>query len=293
MNRSTIPARVLNFLFNAHQAVLGRGGQIDWTRVLQKFDRGIFTVKLNGDVAKAATTIVVDALPKPMRSGEILDFGEEESVTVTFSAASVDATSVGVSALSGPLPSGAILKTADAKEFVKLTAAAAEGATSITVEAIPNALEGGETASYQGGRKLAKLTEDGSVDETSLTVEPLQFAIADNAEALFDGTGHDDGRFIPAGTVMCRTSADKLIPRYYGTGSGPEVATEILQSDASENSKYAAKSGFGTLIEAQVFENLLPDADTDGNITADWKTELAASGARINFSDWSDSRFTD
>ena len=173
---------------------------------------------------------------------------------------------------------------------MKLTADAAEGATSLTVEALDTAIESGDTATYQGGRRLAVLTEDGSIGETALTVEALQFAIPDDAEAIADATGIGDQRMIPAGTVMCRTSADKLIPRHDATN---QTASEILQSDAVEGSKVAAKSGYGTLIEAQVFENLLPDADTDGNIPSAYKTEMATNGARINFSDWSDSRFTD
>lgn len=289
MNRTTNAPRTLNWLFNAAQAVLGRGGQIDWSKVTS-FARGRFTVKVNGAVAKGATSITVDALTHPLKKNDVLDFGEEESVTVTFSAASVDDTTVTVTALSGPIPSGAILKTADAKEFVKTTAPADEGDTSLTVEALPNALEGGETATYQGGRKLAELTADADVDDTTLAVATLQFAIADNSEAQGDYTGSADKRSIPAGTVMARTSADLLIPRKDATS---ETATEILQSDANEGSLTDAKSGYGTLIEAQVFENLLPDADSAGDIPADYKTELATNGARINYSDWSDSRFTD
>lgn len=291
MNTQSTPARKLNWLFNAYQAVLGRGGQIDWTRVTSFFARGKFTVKLNGAVAKGAATITVDAMEQELLSGTVLDFGEEESVTVTFDAALVDATTLGVDPLSGPIPNGAILKTADAKEFVKLTAAADAGDETLTVEAIPNALEGGETATYQGGRKLVKITEDAAVGETALTAETIQFAIPDDAEAIADYTGTGDKRVIPGGTIMARTDDDKLIPRH---DAEDETATEILQSDAVEGSMVHAKSGYGTLIEAQVFENLLPDADeTSGDIPAEYKTELAASGARINYSDWSDSRFTD
>lgn len=291
MNRTSVATRPLNWLANPLQAIVGRGGQIVWSKVSNFFDRGKFTVKLGAAALKAAVSLTVDPLPQPLRKGEVLDFGTEASVVVTFSAASVDATTVGVTALTGPIPSGAILKTADAKEFVKLTAPAIATDTSLTIEALDNALEGGETATYQGGKKLAEVSADAAAGATTVSVAAIPFAIADDSEAIMDTTGKVDGRMIPSGTVMVRDSSDKLFPRRDVTGA--ETASELLTSDAFEFSKSAAKSGYGTYIAAQVFENLLPDADTDGNISGTYKTELTANGARFNFSDLTDSRFTD
>lgn len=286
MNTTSQGSRPLNFLFNAAQAVLGRGGQIDWSRVSSFFTKGKFTVKLNGAVLKAAVSITVDALLYALKSGTILDFGAEATVVVTLSGnEAIGQTAIGVNALSGPIPAGSVL-TSGVGEYMTTTADAAAGATSLAVEALEVAWESGDTATYQGGRKLVKITEDGDVGETALTCEPVQFAIADNAEAIADYTGTNDGRFIPAGTVMARTSSDMLIPRY---DAASETASEILQSDARENSQVAAKSGYGTLIEAMVYEELMPDAVADV-VPAGYKTEMATNGARINFIPWNDDR---
>lgn len=296
MNRKSTAPRILQWLFNAYQAIIGRGGQIDWTRVSsQYFAVGKSTVKLSAASAKGDTSLDVDALPKALKKGQTIDFGEVDSVTVTLSGnEAIGQTDLSVTALSAALPAGAILDFGSGENIVKLASAAAAGATSITIsEALTVALESGDTATYKGGRKIAFVNADAAAGAVAVTVLPLEFALADNDEGAADETGTQDGLMLKSGTVMCRTSSDKLIPRVAGTGSGTETASEILQSDAYQNSKVAAKSGFGTYIGAQVFENLLPDADTDGNIPSLWKTELAANNAMVTFSDWSDSRFTD
>lgn len=289
MFRTNSSPRPLNALFNGVQAVQGRGGQIDWSKVSTYFTKGKFNIQLNGAVARGAVSLTVDPLLYPIDNGTVLDFGTEASVVVTFGAALINATTVPVTALSGAIPSGAILKTPDSQEFVQLTAPAAAGATTLAVEAIPNALEGGETATYLGGHKLAEVTADVAAGATAIPVVALEFAIADDSTAIADFTGTGDKKIIPALTVMARTSAGKLIPRHDATS---ETASELLQSDAQEGSVKDAKSGYGTYIECQVYENLLPDADaTTGDIPAGYKTELAANGARINFlPDYNDSR---
>lgn len=291
LTTTNTPTRPLNFLRNPAQAILGRGGQIAWEKVSSFFTKGKFTVKLAAAALKGAIAITVDALTYPLDKGTVLDFGEVEAVVVTLSGnEAIGQTTLSVNALSGPLPAGAILDFGAGENIVKLNAAALEGAVTIDItEALTVALESGDAATYQGGRMLAKLTEDGSVGETALTVEALQYAIADDAEAIADYTGSADSLFIPAGTIMVRDTDDKLFPRHDVTGG--EDANEILQSDANRNSNKDAKSGYGTLRIASVYENLLPDADpATGLIPAGYKTELVSSGANIEFSQWSDSR---
>lgn len=295
MNRLSIPTRAQNFLFNAYQAVFGRGGQIDWTRVTSQYQRGAFEVEVNGSAAKGATSVPIDALAFPLKSGVTLDFGPQASVVATLTAnKAIGQTSIAFTALTGPIPSGTILNFGVNKQAVT-TAAAATGATSVAVEALDTALVSGDVATYQGGQKLAELTADAAAGATSLTVAALPYALADETATYGDATSGGDGRVLMAGTIMARTSADKLIPR---ADAAAETATEILQSDASEFSKSSAKSGFGTYRICQVFENLLPDADPDtGLVPALWKTEINALAnaerANVAFSPWSDSRFVD
>lgn len=291
MNRSNTPTRPLNFLFNPAQAVLGKGGQIDWSRVGRRFDTGRWTVKLSALSATNDTTLDVDALVKPLRKGDVIDFGAVETVVVALNGgAAENATSLTVDALTGPIPSGALLSFG-VGEQVRVTADAAEGATTLAVEAIGNAIEDNDTATFYGGRRQAVVAADAAVDAVAVTVEPIQFALANDAEGYVDGGGSADGKHIPAGTVMARTSAGKLIPRI---DADAETAFEILQSEAIQNSGAAAKTGYGTLIEAYAYENLMPDADaTTGLIPSGWKTEMATNGGRFNFRTWGDSRFTD
>lgn len=292
MQRLSTTSRKLAPFFNVNGSMQGEGGQIDWDRIpASGFNVGKFTVKLGEAVAIGETDIVVDALEHPLKKGDVLDFGTEASVVVTFSAATINATSVGVTALTGAIPSGAILKTADSQEFVKLTADAAAAATTLTVEAIPNALEGGETATYQGGDKVLRLAADALEGATSITVEPPQFAIADDSEAFGDYTTNSDGRRLDAGTIMSRSAVNgKMIPRSIVTDAASEPATEVLRSDAFELSPVAAKSGYGSIIDGILYENLMPDANSSGDVSGTYKTELNTSGCKFKFTDWRDSR---
>lgn len=289
MQRTSTGTRKLPPFFNVNEAEQGEGGQINWSRLpADSFNVGKFTVKLAEAVSIGETSVDVDALLYPLKKGAVLDFGQVETVVVTFQAALINATTVGVTALTAPIPAGAILKTADSQEFVKLTADAALGATSLTVEAIPNALEGGETATYQGGDKILRLAADAAAGATNITVEAPEFAIADDSEAQADRTGDFDGRFIAAGTILSRLSDGTLIPRSITTASEP--ATEVLRSDAYEKSPVAAKSGYGTIRGGGLYENLLPDADGSGDVSETYKTELNTAGCNFWFTDWRDSR---
>lgn len=81
---------------------------------------------------------------------DITQFYAPDSVLVTMGASALAAaTSLTVVALPGPLPSGTLLDFGTNK-FARLTAAAATGATTLAVAAIPTALAGSETARYAG-----------------------------------------------------------------------------------------------------------------------------------------------
>lgn len=286
MNTSeTLPRGFCPFVTPASMQY-GTGGQIDWAKVTDYWNLGKFDVVNNGGSLKGATSMTVDALEADLPLATVLDFGEEESVTVELSGnEAIGQTAIGVVALTGALPSGAILK-GGAGEFMQLTAAAAEGATSITVEALEVAWESGDTATYQGGRKLAKLTAKALAGATTLAVEALQFAIADNATGQADYSGTGDGRRISQGTVMVRLSTGLLLPRKIRPAS--EEACGFLASDADESLVHA-KSGFGLVIgNTQIYENLCPDAVSD-DLPSAYKTELASNTLGFAYTDYSNS----
>jgi hypothetical protein len=78
-------------------------------------------------------------------------FNAPDAVVVVVGAAGAlaAATAVPVDALPGPIPSGTVLNFGTNK-FARLTAAAAAGATSLTVAALPTALVDNDTATYAG-----------------------------------------------------------------------------------------------------------------------------------------------
>ena len=151
-------------------------------------------------------------------------------------------------------------------------------------------IESADTAAFAGGGINAEVTEDAAAAATALVVEPLPFAIADDSEALANQENSAAGRMIPAGTVMCRVpSTELLLPRR--DRSAAEEAVGFLVSDAHEFSVSDAKTGYGLVIGGtEIYENLLPDADSSGDLAAAYKTELAANTHGFIFVDWTDTR---
>jgi hypothetical protein len=194
--------------------------------------------------------------------------------------------------LSGPIPSGTILDFTGTGKFAKLTADAAVGATSLAVEALPQALVSTDAATFPGGAIDAEVTADALAAATTLTVAPLEFAIANDAEALVDGAPIvTNGRLIPKGTILSLTSAGLFMPRRDGVSSSEIQSVGFLASDAVENSKSDAKSGYGLVIGGTpIYENLCPDADSSGDLPSAYKTELAANTLGFTYEDWSDTR---
>lgn len=176
---------------------------------------------------------------------------------------------------------------------VQLNGAALADAETLTVDALPFALKRGDRL-QSGADEYITVTDDVAAGETTVPIEPLTTAMEDNDVLYAVKAGYSRGnRHIPAGTVMCRTSDRFLIPRALGTGSGSEVASEFLVSDADENSKNDSKTGYGTIVGGVIYENLCPDAGTNGASAGDlpsgWKTELAANSLGFVYRDWRDS----
>lgn len=263
------------------------GHQVDWANVGEGYRRTPGqTVTTTALAAAGATSIAVSALEYAVPSGTIMDFGTWAAVTVTVDGAGAaqGATSIPVDALSGPIPSGTVLNFTGTGEFAVLTAAAAAAATSLTVEALDVALEGAETAVYPGGTKIARATANAAAAATSITVDELPLTIASGDDAVIVGDGY---KVLPAGTV-CGTllGSGKISPRVASTNP----ATCILLTNAEEDSRVHAITGYGVVRGGVIYENLLPDATGDPKVLpTDYKTELNANGTGFSFSQYSDS----
>lgn len=198
------------FVVDRSSTVRDTGRQIDWDLLTPKYRRGAFKVVLNGAVAADATSVTVDPLEKPLRKGDLIQFG--------------------------------------ADEYLTLTEAAEAGDTTLQVEAVTTALE-------------------------------------DNDEGW---VGHDrGGYFIKAGTVMDLLASGKVVPSELGTAG--VTAFGILISNAEEDSRTDALSGYGVFRGGIFWENLLPEASgSPAVISSDWKTELLARGGMWQFDQYSD-----
>jgi len=285
----------LAWVVDMASVIRGPGKQIDWDLVSDKYLRGAQTLTVGtGGIALGATSLPVEALGAPLKSGTALNFGSKSDVVVTASAALAAATSIGVTALTGPIPSGTTLDFGTNK-FARLTANAAAGATSITVAAIPTALAGGETATYQGGSKELIVAADAAAGATTVTVHDAPFALIAGETATFTNLAgltnlNPGAKFIPGGTVMCTIAASKkMVPR--GDHPGSEPADAILETDASSDSRTASLTGYGRIRGANLFENLLPDAIANGGtLPSAYKTELAANAGTFVYNVSHDSR---
>lgn len=102
---------------------------------------------------------------------------------------------------------------------------------------------------------------------------------------------------IPAGTVMAENDDGKVIPRsdvaaafIANPSDWPEATSSsgFLVSDALEDAKSAALSGYGMFIGGVFYRELLPehgDASFD-----DWVAEVADAGYSVRLETFSDSR---
>lgn len=272
------------------------GYQVDWERTSDYFAGGNFPVKLNGAVAIGADEITVDALTRPLFAGDILKAPDVATVVVTLNGAVTAAdVSMTVDALSGPIPAGTLLYFGQASETVRVTTAAAAGATTLAIDPAPTGIEDNDTATYQGGEHNLEVLEDAAVGATTVAVGNVQFAIADDTNLYAQRHGFNPSdKFIPEGTVMALdATSKKMFPRRDGASDDSEEAIGFIASDASNSplSHFESRSGYGLVNgNVEVYENLLPDADTSGNISSTWKTELAANTFGVQYRDYEDKR---
>lgn len=169
-------------------------------------------------------------------------------------------------------------------QTVTTTATAAAAATSIAVSALTYAIPSGTVLNFTGAGEFAVLSAAAAAGATSLTVEALDAEIESGDTALVAGSG---GKFLPSGTVCGTLLGDgKISPRVVTTNP----ATCILLTDAYEDSRVAARTGYGVIRGGVIYENLLPEATGTPKVLASAvKTELNANGTGFSFSQSADS----
>lgn len=167
---------------------------------------------------------------------------------------------------------------------VAATAQADSSATQISVTALEKAIRAGTMLVFLTGStaSAAFVTEDAAVGDTVIKVEALDETVANNSVANYGGNG---GRFIPAGTVMDLLPSGKLVPSAQGTGG--VTAYCVLETNADEDAREDASTGYGAICAGFLYENLLPEANA-GTINSDWKTELRARGGAWQFAQYED-----
>jgi hypothetical protein len=76
-----------------------------------------------------------------------------------------------------------------------------------------------------------------------------------------------------------------------GTILASRVATEILETDATDLNQAEAYTGYGSLVGGVLYENLLPDATgTPKVLPSEYKTELASADCTFKFRQFADTR---
>lgn len=160
----------------------------------------------------------------------------------------------------------------------------AQGATALTVEALERAIPAGTVLRFLGATEYARTTAAAAAGATSIDVEALVNAVEDGDIAYTGGSG---GKFVPAGTVMDLLASGKIVPS--AMASGGVTAYGVLVTNADEDSRTDALTGYGVFLGGLFYENLLPEASgSPAVIDSNWKTELLARGSAWQFLQYAD-----
>lgn len=162
------------------------------------------------------------------------------------------------------------------------------GDTVIAVVALTAPVPAGTLLRFGEGR-YAYTVEDAEAGENVITVEALLAAMVVGESGYFVAGGQDAGLWVPAGTVMGKVASGLSVPRAIApVGS----AWCIIETDARNQSKVAALSGYGALRGGALFENLLPEASGDPAVLpALYKAELQVAGVcSFRFQQYRDNR---
>lgn len=153
---------------------------------------------------------------------------------------------------------GQIVPRAD--KPVAISAASDDGADEITATATAHGLSVGDIVVIEGANEARF---NGSV------------TVATVADA-------NTFTYAPTDTTSAGSATGTLTASYRAWG--------LLITEARENAEEHALSGYGVFIGGHFFENILADADGNGNLPAAYLAELAATAGTFSFEDYADSR---
>jgi hypothetical protein len=160
-------------------------------------------------------------------------------------------------------------------QIVTMGAAASAGATSLTVEALTYPVPSGTVLNFTGAGEFAITTAPAAAGATTIAVEAIDAAIEDDDTATVAGSG---SKFLPAGTPMGGGAS------YLGGGplwprSATNPAVCLLATDAWEDGRTAAITGYGAILGGVIYENLLPTATgSPKRLPSAVRTELQTAG---------------
>lgn len=162
---------------------------------------------------------------------------------------------------------------------VTANGAASAAATSITVDALPGAIPADTILNFTGTGEFAKVTANAAAGATTLAVEALDAGIEDNDTATYIPSGAK--RYVPSGTVVGRTIAE----RDAGTGYGPAVSSDDETRILAFSIADVDEDNDGVLYRpgSVVKENLLPEvvaATLDSGVLTDVRAAYVCTRGR-------------
>jgi hypothetical protein len=96
---------------------------------------------------------------------------------------------------------------------------------------------------------------------------------------------------VPDADTFTFTATGSDASNVAGTIIASRVATEILETDATDLNTAEAYTGYGALVGGVLFENLLPNATgTPKVLPTQYKSELVSAGCTFKFRQFADTR---
>ena len=167
---------------------------------------------------------------------------------------------------------------------IKMAAAALADAVSLTVDALAQPVTAGTLLYFGESGEHTRVSANAAAGATTLAVEAPHGAIEDNDVAVVTGAGY---KHVPAGTRVAQDDTTGKIRPLEDDGDVPADHTLIglLATDANEDAKFEALTGYGVIVGANVYLELLPET-----LDSTAQTALAAIGKGFAFETYADDR---
>lgn len=285
------------------------GRQVDWDQVGERFKLTPGQViVLTAAAAADAVELAVEALEFEVAAGVRLYFGESKEFALTTDISAAGDTTIAVQALPSGLEDGdtATIEGSGLKHIPagEVMAQLSNGKVIPRRDASVKVAVGAEGADNTGDGTITAAPTVGSAAKTGV----YRIVIVEPGANVGTFVVEDpDGIQIGQGVVAAEYSDDHLTftiadgATDFVAGDsftvtvdvGEGTARYIAETAMDEDNKYDAKTGYGMLVGAVVYENLLPNADQDlatPVIPALYKQELREAGCTFFFEQYEDSR---